>query len=55
MRHWQLGAIRSSSGMQFCTKCNLALVPTKKEKIVVLACPKCGEETRRPDPIVQKF
>jgi DNA-directed RNA polymerase subunit M len=27
----------------------------KKEKAVVLACPKCGEETKRSDPIVQKF
>jgi hypothetical protein len=35
------GAGRSSSYMQFCPKCSLALVPTKKEKIVVLI-PKCG-------------
>ncbi len=48
-------AIRSSPNMQFCPKCSLALIPTKKEKIVVLACPKCGEETRRALPIVQKF
>ena len=41
--------------MQFCAKCSLALIPIKKEKLVVLACPKCGEETRRSDPIVQKF
>ena len=41
--------------MQFCPKCSLALIPIKKEKMVVLACPKCGEETRRSDPIVQKF
>jgi len=27
----------------------------KKERTVVLACPKCGEETRRSDPVVQKF
>jgi DNA-directed RNA polymerase subunit M len=46
---------RSSSKMQFCPKCSLALVPTKKEKIVVLACPKCGQVTRRSDPMVQKF
>ena len=41
--------------MQFCPKCSLALIPTKKEKIVVLACPKCGEETKHSDPMVQKF
>ncbi len=41
--------------MQFCLKCSLALIPIKKEKSVVLACPKCGEETVRADPIVQKF
>jgi DNA-directed RNA polymerase subunit M len=27
----------------------------KKEKIVVLACPKCGVETTHADPIVQKM
>jgi DNA-directed RNA polymerase subunit M len=31
------------------------MIPVKKEKTVVLACPKCGEETRRSDPIVQKL
>jgi DNA-directed RNA polymerase subunit M len=41
--------------MQFCPKCSLALIPTKKEKIVVLACPKCGVETKRAEPIVQKL
>jgi DNA-directed RNA polymerase subunit M len=41
--------------MQFCPKCSLALIPTKKEKTVVLACPKCGEETKRADPIIQKL
>jgi len=41
--------------MQFCPKCGLALTPTKKEKVVVLACPKCGKETRRGDPVVQKL
>ena len=55
MRLLLQGAIRSSSRMQFCPKCRQALIPTKKEKIVVLACPKCGEETRRSDPMVQKF
>jgi DNA-directed RNA polymerase subunit M len=49
------GAIRSSSGMQFCPKCGLTLVPTKKKEIVVLACPKCGRETRRSDPVLQKL
>ena len=49
------GAGRSSSRMQFCPKCSLALVPTKKEKIVVLACPKCGDESTRSDPMVQNF
>lgn len=49
------GAGRSSSKMQFCPNCSQALVPTQKEKIVVLACPKCGQVTRRSDPIVQKF
>ena len=41
--------------MQFCPKCSLALVPTQKEKVVVLACPKCGQVTRHSDPMVQKF
>ena len=41
--------------MQFCPKCSQVLIPTKKEKFVVLACPKCGEETKRSDPMVQKF
>ncbi len=41
--------------MQFCSKCSLALTPTMKEKAVVLKCPKCGEESYRADPIVQKF
>ena len=40
------GAIRSSSRMQFCRKCGLTLVPTRKGEIVVLVCPKCGQETR---------
>jgi len=30
-------------------------MPTKKERAIVLACPKCGEETRRSDPVVQKL
>ena len=54
MRLWLQGATRSSSRMQFCPKCSLALVPTMKEKIVVLGCPKCGG-TRRSDPMVQKL
>jgi DNA-directed RNA polymerase subunit M len=41
--------------MQFCPTSRQALIPTMKEKIVVLACPKCGEETRRSDPMIQKF
>ena len=41
--------------MQFCSKCSLVLVPIKKERAVVLACPKCGEETKRSNPIVQKL
>ena len=49
------GAIRSSSRMQFCQKCGLTLIPTKKEETVVLTCPKCGQETRRSDPMVQKL
>lgn len=55
MRLRSHGAVRSSSRMKFCPKCNLAMVPTKKEKTIVLACPKCGEESKRSDPIVQKF
>jgi len=30
-------------------------MPTKKERVIVLTCPKCGEETRRSKPIVQKL
>jgi DNA-directed RNA polymerase subunit M len=41
--------------MQFCPKCHLAMIPTKKEKAIVLACPKCGEVTKRSDPTVQKL
>ncbi len=55
MRLWLHGAIRSLSRMQFCPKCGLALIPTKKEKTVVLACPKCGGETKRALPTVQEF
>ena len=42
-------------GMQFCPKCGLALTPTKKQKIVVLTCPKCGQESKRYDPVIQKL
>ncbi|MFH0848320.1 MAG: transcription factor S [archaeon] len=31
--------------MQFCPKCGTRLVPTKKEKRVVLGCPGCGYQT----------
>ena len=31
------------------------MTPAQKEKTIVLACPKCGEETRRSDPVVQKL
>ena len=31
------------------------MMPVKKEKTVVLACPKCGQETKRSDPVVQKL
>jgi DNA-directed RNA polymerase subunit M len=31
------------------------MVPVKKEKGIVLACPKCGEVTKRSDPMVQKL
>jgi len=41
--------------MQFCPKCHLAMIPRKKEKAVVLVCPRCGEETRRSDPMVKKL
>jgi len=33
----------------------MAMIPTKKERTVVLSCPKCGEETKRSDPVVQKL
>jgi len=33
--------------MQFCPKCKTVLAPTQKEKKVVLACPKCGYESRK--------
>jgi len=33
--------------MQFCPKCGTALTPQKKEKKIVLGCPKCGYETRK--------
>jgi DNA-directed RNA polymerase subunit M len=41
--------------MQFCPKCHLALIPIKKEKAIVLACPNCGEVTRRSHPVVLKL
>lgn len=31
------------------------MIPMKKEKAVVLTCPKCGEVTRHADPMVQKL
>lgn len=46
---------RSLSKVQFCPKCGLALLPTKKQKTVVLSCPKCGYETHRSDRTVQKL
>jgi DNA-directed RNA polymerase subunit M len=33
----------------------MAMIPTMKDKTVVLTCPKCGEESRRSDPVVQKL
>ena len=30
-------------------------MPVKKEKVVVLACPKCGEETTHSSAVVQKL
>jgi DNA-directed RNA polymerase subunit M len=41
--------------MQFCPKCHLAMIPVKKEKAIVLACPKCGEVTKHSDPRIQKL
>jgi DNA-directed RNA polymerase subunit M len=41
--------------MQFCPKCSLALLPVKKEKTVVLACPKCGQEATHSKAVVQKL
>jgi DNA-directed RNA polymerase subunit M len=41
--------------VQFCPKCGLALLPTKKLKAVVLSCPKCGYETKRSDRTVQRL
>jgi DNA-directed RNA polymerase subunit M len=31
------------------------MIPMKKEKAIVLACPNCGEVTSRSDPMVQKL
>ena len=31
------------------------MIPMKKEKAIVLAFPKCGESTKRSDPMVQKL
>jgi DNA-directed RNA polymerase subunit M len=45
----------SLSKVQFCPKCGLALLPTKKQKNVVLSCPKCGYETKKSDRTVQKL
>ena len=41
--------------MQFCPKCRLSMIPMKKEKAIVLACPKCGGVSRRSGPMVQKL
>jgi len=41
--------------MQFCPKCASALLPTKRQKAIVLSCPKCGYESRQSDRIVQKL
>ena len=31
------------------------MLPMQKEKSIVLACPKCGQETKRSNPVVQKL
>jgi DNA-directed RNA polymerase subunit M len=41
--------------MQFCPKCRLAMIPVKKEKAIVLACPKCGKVTKHSDAKIQKL
>jgi DNA-directed RNA polymerase subunit M len=31
------------------------MIPVKKEKAIVLVCPKCGKESTRSDPVVQNL
>ncbi|MEM3004593.1 MAG: transcription factor S [Candidatus Bathyarchaeia archaeon] len=41
--------------MQFCPNCGMTLVPTKKEGKIVLLCPKCNYQTKKPAREVSKI
>ena len=41
--------------MQFCTKCGTALTVVKKERKIVLYCPKCGYVPHKPEKSVSKI
>jgi DNA-directed RNA polymerase subunit M len=39
--------------LRFCPKCGSRLVPVKKAKSIVLSCPSCEYETRKPERSIQ--
>jgi len=41
--------------LRFCPKCGARLVPVKKAKSIVLSCPSCEYETRKPEKSVQQL
>jgi len=41
--------------MRFCPKCGTTLMPAKKERRVVLRCPKCNYVTKKPTKAVSKI
>lgn len=41
--------------MKFCPKCGTTLLPTKKEKKIVMTCPKCSYETDKVEKSISKI
>jgi DNA-directed RNA polymerase subunit M len=41
--------------MQFCPKCGTTLVPSRKEKKIVMVCPKCKYTTSKAEKEVSKI
>jgi DNA-directed RNA polymerase subunit M len=55
MRHVKYWHERLLEEMQFCPNCGMTLVPTKKEGKIVLLCPKCNYQTKKPAREVSKI